>query len=154
MESYLYFHNISGIIRNIFLLIAIISGILFISIELFLFILLKTKSKLFYIGYIILDLGISVFLTTKNPYSGFLLVLLFSTIKNVLRIVLVEELYMPKEFDRYCKMYGITVRDFKKERKVTKKKEVVVIPAEPVKKQAATKKKTTTKKRTQKEATI
>ena len=99
----------------------------------------------------LIDLSIIVFSTIKIPYSGFVLVLLFGTVKNALRIVLIKELYMPKEFDRYCKMFGITINDFKKTRKRVHKKEIIEIPKE---KTVSTKKKSTSKKRTQKEATI
>ncbi len=155
MEAYLYFRNIFILLKGGLFLIVIISSMIFISIELFLFLLLNKKGKAFYILYMLIDLIVSVYLTIKIPYAGFVILLLFATIKNALRIALVNELYMPKEFDRYCKMFGITIRDFKKTKKRVKKKEVIEIPKEVVEKPTTkTKKKTTKKKATQKEATI
>ena len=80
--------------------------------------------------------------------------LLFSTIKNILRVVLVQVIYIPKEFDRYCKMFDIKVRDFKKTRKRTTKREVIEIPVEKEEKVKPTKKRTTSKKKAEREATI
>ena len=153
MESFLYFHASPFYIKYTLLLFTIISGIVFISVEIFLFLLLKNISKAIYIVYVLIDLAVTAFLTIQIPFSGFAILLLFSVIKNALRIVLVKEIYLPKEFNRYCKMFGITVSDFKKTRKRTKKETRIKITAtEKTKK--TTKKKTTTKKKVQEEATI
>ena len=153
MEAYLYYNNLFIIFKILLFLIPFTSGLIFLSIELFLFLLLKKSFKGFYLIYLLIDLGVCVYLTIQVPFSGFVLFLLFCTLKNVLRIVLVNEIYFPKEFNRYCKMFGITIRDFKKSKSTRKKKEVLEIPLEKGKKVKTSKKKTT-KKSVQSEATI
>ena len=154
MESYLYFHNLPLFVKSIIFLVSVLSGILFITIELFLFILLNNKSKVAYCFYMLIDLGLSVFLTIKIPYAGFYIFLLFSTIKNILRVVLVDVLYIPKEFNRYCKMFHITVSDFKKTKTKKKVKAVIEIPSQSITKEAPAKKKSVSKKKAHQEATV
>ena len=153
-ELYLYFNTLPGVIKLIILFISAISAFLFISIELFLFLLLNKKSKAIYILYLFLDLGISIYFTIKIPYAYFVLFLLFSTIKNIFRVVLVETIYIPKEFNRYCKMFGITISDFKEIKKKRKKKQLIVIPVEKEEKQKSSKKKKETKENKESEATL
>ena len=92
-----------------------------------------------------------VYFTLKIPFSGFVLFLLFSAIKNILRVVLVNIIYQPKEFDRYCKMFGVTVRDFKKTSKKQRKNQLIEIPIE---KEKTSKKKKENKKKVEREAAI
>jgi len=139
------------LIRKGILVLMLLFGSIFIAIELFLFLLMTKKSRMFYILYMLLDLAITVFFTIQIPKSSFVIFLLFSTIKDVLRVVLVKELYMPREFKRYCKMFNITINDFKKTRKV-KKKKALVISFKGVK-TTPTKKKSTSKKK-EREATV
>jgi len=119
------------ILRGISFIFGIISGLLFIAIELFLFIIMKKKSKVFYIAYMLFDIALAVFLTTKFSFSGFIVVIIFKLVKDILRIKFVDKLYIPQEFDRYCKMFDIKIADFKKTKKKTVKvtaKEKISIP--------------------------
>lgn len=88
-----------------------------ISIELFLFILLKNSYKFIYIFYVILELIIMVLVTISHPFMGVIVVFAFSMIKNGLRIRFVNNIYIPKEFNRYCKMFGVKFKDYSKKRK-------------------------------------
>ena len=121
------------ILRYISFAFGTISGLLFIAIELFLFIIMNKKSKAIYIGYMLFDIVLAVILTTKLSFAGFIVIIIFKLAKDVLRIRFVENLYIPKEFDRYCKMFNIKIADFKKTKKkpvkVTKKAEIK-IPAD------------------------
>lgn len=116
-------------IRGISFVFGVTSGLLFIAIELFLFIIMNKKSKAMYIGYMIIDIALAVFLTTKISFAGFLVVIVFKLAKDILRIKFVERLYIPKEFDRYCKMFNIKIADFKK----TKKKSIKSVEKEKIK---------------------
>ena len=119
------------IIRGISFIFGAISGLLFIAIELFLFIIMNKKTKAMYIGYMIIDIVLAVILTTKFSFAGFVVLIVFKLVKDLLRIKFVENLYIPKEFDRYCKMFNISIADFKKTRKKTvkvSKKEEIKIP--------------------------
>ena len=127
-------YGVPYLLKNTTLLLGFIAGLVFISIELFLFILMKGKTKFFYITYLLLDLAISIKLNTIIPFSAIVIFITLSLLKDFLRIILVEEIYINKEFDRYCKMFGIKVRDFKKKRKSTKVKEIptkepILVPA-------------------------
>ena len=133
MNLYLSNTNLSFIVRNLYFLLSAITGLLFISIECFLFLLMKTKTKVIYGVFLMLDIAIAVFLNLKFPFSCPLVFLIFCILKNVVRIVLVDKIYIPREFNYYCRMFGIKVKDFKKKKvvkKVTKKKEVIEIPVE------------------------
>ena len=120
-------------IRTTSFLIGAVSGMLFIAIELFLFILMNMKTKMIYIVYMIIDIALAALLTTKFAFAGFLVLIVFKITKDFLRIKLVEKIYIPKEFDRYCKMFNIKIADFKKTRKKAVKvveKEEIKIPTE------------------------
>ena len=111
------------IIKIVSLGIGLIATILFISIEAFLFLLMSTKSKLLFLFCIILEIVIAILINIKIPFSAFLVFMVCSFLKNSLRIKLVEKIYIPKEFNRYCKMFNIKVKDFPKKRTVKLKKE-------------------------------
>ena len=149
-------YELSNLLKNICFLSGAIFGLLFIAIELFLFILMNNKSKIIYSLYLIIDLIAVIYINSKFPFSALTVLIVFSIIKDLERVLLVEKIYIPKEFDYYCKMYGIKIKDFKKKRKtvsrVSKKKEIIEIPNEEFDKQ--TTKKKTAKRRTQPEATI
>lgn len=117
--------------------IGILSGILFISIEVFLFLLMNTKSRVLYLLFIIIDIVIATGVNILVPFSAFLVFIIMSFIKDFLRIKLVDKLYIPKEFNRYCKMFSIKVKDFPKKRKVVQtskeeKKQVKVKIEKPI----------------------
>jgi len=121
------------ILRGITMIFGTISGLLFIAIELFLFIIMNKKSKAMYIGYMIIDVVLAVILTTKLSFAGFIVLIIFKLAKDILRVRFVENLYIPKEFDKYCKMFNIKIADFKKtKRKAVKssKNEEIKIPAD------------------------
>ena len=136
MSSYLQLTNLSFLIKTSIFMISSIAGLLFIAIELFLFLLMKKQEKVFYLIFLLLDILVGILVNNYYPFMGFIVFLAFCLIKDILRIVLVNKIYIPKEFDYYCKLYGIKIKDFKKKRKVVprvhKKKEYIEIPVEKV----------------------
>ncbi len=120
------------IIQTISFFIGSISGLLFIAIELFLFILMNNKSKVGYILYLLIDIAIAVLVNLLIPFSCFVIFILLKLTSDILKIKLVDSIYIPKEFDKYCKMFGIKIPDFKKKRlvKKTETKEKVEINVE------------------------
>ena len=122
------------LLNSIVILIGIVSGFLFISIEVFLFLILNKKSKILYISYIIIDILLAVIINTIYPFSGFLILLGMSLLKDLLRVKYVDKIYQPKEFKRYCKMFNIKISDFKKKKisptVITKNQEIIEIPKE------------------------
>ncbi len=130
MGAFLNAHTLQPFVRYSIFSISILFGMLFIAIELFLWILMNGKSKFLDIAYLLVELICCVYATTKIPFSGLFLLLGFSFMKDSLRIAFVKKLYIPKEFDYYCKMFGIKVKDFKKKKKVPTKKPTLAIPEE------------------------
>ena len=120
------------ILKNLTALLGFAFLLFFVSIELFLFMLLNRKTKIFLGIYWIMTIVFMVFLTIRVPYSGFLLLAFSKLLKDSGRILLVDKIYIPKEFNRYCKMFGITIKDFKKKRKTSTitKKNTIKIPKE------------------------
>ena len=130
-------------LRMLVTLIGFICGIIFISIESFLFILMKNKYRLSEIGYILVEIVLAVLISAKVPFSFFIVLPVLNITRNLLRISLVDKLYIPKEFNRYCKMFGIKIKDFPKKRSTTiKKKAVGISVADTYNKKTTTKKKT------------
>lgn len=131
------------ITRMLVTLIGFIFGIIFISIESFLFILMKNRYRLIEIGYILIEIVLAVLISAKIPFSFFIILPILNVGRNLLRISLVDKLYIPKEFNRYCKMFGIKIKDFPKKKATTIRKKVIDIPVNDT-----YNKKTTTKKKT------
>lgn len=130
-------------LRMLVTLIGFICGIIFISIESFLFILMKNKYRLSEIGYILVEIVLAVLISAKVPFSFFIVLPVLNITRNLLRVSLVDKLYIPKEFNRYCKMFGIKIKDFPKKRTTTiKKKAVGISVADTYNKKTTTKKKT------------
>lgn len=117
------------ILRMLVTIIGFICGIVFISIESFLFLLMKNKERLLYIAYMLVEVIIAVLLSVKIPYAFFLVFISLNVGRDLIRISLVDKIYQPKEFNRYCKMFGIKIKDFPKKKATTRKK-VIDIPAE------------------------
>ena len=110
-------YPISKFLIDIFFVFGFISILFFVAIEIFLFILMKGKYKTIDILYVILTI-ISIVLTNHFiPFSAYLVYLLSIVVKSILRVNYVETIYIPKEFNRYCKMFGIKIKDFPKKRK-------------------------------------
>lgn len=149
-------YNVPTIFPTSILILGCISGLIFISIELFLFLLLKNKMKGLEITLTVISLVPILGLNTIIPFSGFLIIILLGFSKDIIRILLVDKIFIPKEFNKYCKMFHITIKDFPKKKEKVKKKErteVIKIPQEEIVEKSIPKKKTS-KKSTKQEATI
>ena len=121
------------LLNNIVILIGILSGLLFISIEVFLFLIYNRKARLLYGIYITLELAIAIIINMIFPFTGFIVIILLSFIKDFLRVKYVDKLYEPKMFKKYCKMFNIKVSDFKKKKPkpvVIKNQDIIEIPKE------------------------
>lgn len=133
--------------------LGMIGLLLCISIELFLFLLLKNKIKGIDILIILVSLLFLIGINKIAPFSGFLIAIFYGFSKDIIRVLLVDKIYIPKEFNRYCKMFNIKVNDFSRKKKSTKprKKEYIKIQDDELVDKV---KKKSPKKSTQKEATI
>ncbi len=115
-------YEIPFILKSSSLFIGTFFGILFLLIEIILFLLMKARFKVIYIIYILLDIGIGVFINSKYSFYGIIVFFLFSILKNIIRIRFVNNIYVPKRFQNYCKIFNITIDDFKKKKE--KKEEI------------------------------
>lgn len=109
------------ILRYSILIIGILSTIIFLGIESFLFLIMNTKAKIYYISFLLLDIIIACIINRIFPFAAFFIFIMFSLIKNILRIKLVDILYIPREFNRYCRMFNIKIKDFPKTKKKAQK---------------------------------
>ena len=128
-------YGVPSLLKNTTFLLGSVAGLFFISIEAFLFLLMQGKVRFFYVAYLLIDLAISIKVNTIIPFSAFVIFITLSLLKDFLRIILVDEIYINKEFDRYCKRFGVKVKDFRKKRKTVKAKdelltdEPILVPA-------------------------
>lgn len=120
------------LVRMLLFILGMVSGLLFIGIELLLFMILNIKMKLFLIVYTLLDIVIALYVNNTEPYSFVLVFIGFRIIKDLTRIQLVDKIYLDKKFKEYCKLYGIKLPKETKKKTTTisksKKKTVVAIP--------------------------
>lgn len=117
--------------RLLLFILGMASGLLFIGIELLLFMILNIKMKALLIVYTLLDIVIALYVNNIQPYSFVLVFIGFRLIKDMTRIQLVDKIYLDKKFKEYCKLYGIKLPKETKKKTTTsksKKKTVVAIP--------------------------
>ena len=114
--------------RNITFLLTSIFGLTFILVEIILFMLYKNKYKAIYIGYMILDILITFIINDKYPFTFPITFILFRLVKDIIRITKVNIIYIPRRFNKYCKMFNIKIKDFEKKRVYKKKKKIANIP--------------------------
>ena len=114
--------------RNITFLLTSIFGLTFILVEIILFMLYKNKYKTIYIGYMILDILITFIVNDKYPFTFPITFILFRLVKDIIRITKVNIIYIPRRFNKYCKMFNIKIKDFDKKKVYKKKKKIAAIP--------------------------
>ena len=114
--------------RNITFLLTSIFGLTFILVEIILFMLYKNKYKTIYIVYMILDILITFIVNDKYPFTFPITFILFRLVKDIIRITKVNIIYIPRRFNKYCKMFNIEIKDFDKKKVYKKKKKIAAIP--------------------------
>ena len=114
--------------KELLVYVAIISEVLIVSIELFLFYLANLKNKFYTVGYYLIELFIIIYMNIKVPFIGLLFLLLFSLLKGFYRITNFDSIYVTNRLYNVCKKYGIKIkRDYKK-------KETVITDSSPKRK--------------------
>jgi len=116
------------VISPLMFLLGAISGLTFIGIELFLLLVMNTKARLAYISYLLISVILGVLINIKVPFGAFIVFVVFSLTKNILRVLLVDKLYVAKEYKKYAKIFNLEVTDFKKRMNKTFNRTKVVIP--------------------------
>ena len=141
--SYLPF-EIPSILKTVTFTLGLLFGIIFTGIELFLFILFKGSYKVIYLLSIILDILIAIEINKRIPFMALGVFLVLYPIKDILRVIFVEKIFLPNEFNRYCKMFHIKVKDFTKKKTPSKKekwtseKDSLIISTKEVKRKTIT----------------
>ena len=107
------------LLRNITLLVTFLSSITFVSVECLLFVILQKNYKILEIITLLFEIILAIYINSKLPYTFTILLLTCNLIKDILRIVFVNKIYINRRFTTYCKRYGIKIKDWKKSYKKT-----------------------------------
>lgn len=130
MGIYLIQNNVI-LVRPLFLILGAISGFTFIAIELFLLLIMNNKYRIIDVSYILLSIILGVLININIPYSAFLIIVLSSLVKAILRIVLIDKIYVGSRYKKYSKIFTTEFKNlntsltkvFKKDKvKVTSKR--------------------------------
>ena len=109
----IYLNN-ALVVKPIFMILGSICGFTFISIELFLLLIMNNKYRIISIIYILLSIIIGVIINTSIPYSVFLIITLCSLMKAIFRIIKLDKLYVGSRYKTYSKMFITEYNDIKK----------------------------------------
>ena len=119
-------YQIPFILKSSSLFLGTLFGAILVLIEVLLFLLMKKKFKVFYLLFLMSNILLGILITKKFAFYGIFVFFLFALLKNILRIKLVEKIYIPKKFNEYCKIFNIKIPDFKKKKEV--KEEILEKP--------------------------
>lgn len=89
-------------------------GVLYLSIDVFLFLVMKNKMRILYIFYEFVTIFLLVYFNLKIFYYGFFILLLSHFIQDTFRIYFVNKIYVMKDVKRYSKFFAQTFEDVKK----------------------------------------
>ena len=111
-----------------------------VSIELMLFHLQYIKFKFFTFVYYIVELLSIIWINSVIPFSGLIVITTFSILKNISRVFLVENIYLPLGYYELCKKFGIKVKKpVVRKKKATAKKSISVVKDVKAKAKSSTK---------------
>jgi len=130
LAAVLHFHEgIRGFnIYNILLfVIGLMAEVGFVSIELILFHLENRTFKFLSVGYYIMELVLVMLINATVPFSGLVVLTLFSIIKNMFRTLKADVIYKPLGYYELCKKFGIKVKKPRKARVSTNKKSTATV---------------------------
>ena len=100
-----------------------ISCFVYVSIELFLFMILTKKMKFIAIIYSLIEVTTSILINSKIVFSAFIIFTAFYMIKGILRMIFAKKIYEPKKYEHYRKMFHFfkKKKNIKKEESINKK---------------------------------
>jgi len=115
------------LVRPLLFLLGSVCGLTFISIELFLILIMNNKYRIIYISYILLSLVLGVLLNTKLPYSVFLVIAISSILKGLFKVLLSDKIYVGSRYKKYSKVFITEYKELKTNiNKLFNKKKVLV----------------------------
>ena len=112
MGIYLMPNNVI-LVRPLLFLLGTIFGLTFISIELFLLLIMSNKYRIIYISYILLSLVLGILINTKLPYSVFLVIAISSILKGLFKVVLSDKIYVGSRYKKYSKILTTEYKELK-----------------------------------------
>ena len=101
------------LVRPLLFLLGSVCGLTFISVELFLILIMNNKYRIIYIGYILLSLILGVLLNTKLPYSVFLVIAISSVLKGLFKVLLSDKIYVGSRYKKYSKIFITEYKELK-----------------------------------------
>ena len=93
------------LVKPLLFLLGSVFGLTFISIELFLLLVMSNKYRIIYIGYLLLTMILGIFINTIFPYTVFLVILVSSILKGIFKVVLSDKMYVGSRYNKYSKIF-------------------------------------------------
>ncbi|MBR5370484.1 MAG: hypothetical protein IK137_04195 [Bacilli bacterium] len=101
------------LVRPLLFLLGSVCGLTFISIELFLILIMNNKYRIIYISYILLSLILGILINTKLPYSVFLVIAISSILKGLFKVLLSDKIYLGSRYKKYSKIFITEYKELK-----------------------------------------
>lgn len=115
------------LVKPLLFLLGSVCGLTFISIELFLLLVMSNKYRIIYISYLLLTIIIGVIINTKLPYSVFLIITISSILKGLFKVLLSDKIYVGSRYKKYSKVFITEYKELKTNiNKLFNKKKVLV----------------------------
>ena len=115
------------LVKPLLFLLGSVCGLTFISIELFLLLVMSNKYRIIYISYLLLTIILGVIINTKLPYSVFLIITISSVLKGLFKILLSDKIYVGSRYKKYSKVFITEYKELKTNiNKLFNKKKVLV----------------------------
>ena len=109
MGIYLMPNNVI-LVKPLTFILGTIFGFTFIGIELFLLLVMNNKYRIIDITYILLSIILGVIININIPYSVFLVLVISSLVKAILRNALVDKIYVGSRYKRYSKIFSTELK--------------------------------------------
>lgn len=115
------------LVKPLLFLLGSVCGLTFISIELFLLLVMSNKYRIIYISYLLLTIILGVIINTKLPYSVFLIITISSVLKGLFKVLLSDKIYVGSRYKKYSKVFITEYKELKTNiNKLFNKKKVLV----------------------------
>ena len=101
------------LVKPLLFLLGSVCGLTFISIELFLILIMNNKYRIIYISYLLLTIILGVFINTKLPYSVFLIIAISSIVKGLFKTLLSDKIYLGSRYKKYSKLFTAEYKELK-----------------------------------------
>jgi hypothetical protein len=93
------------LVKPLLFLLGSVFGLTFISIELFLLLVMSNKYRIIYIGYLLLTMISGILINIVFPYTVFLVIIISSILKGIFKVVLSDKMYVGSRYKKYSKIF-------------------------------------------------